>query len=284
MEGRTLTVVPGMTVYVPHEAWHGLRNTGTGILQLTWTSAPAGLEEFFRELSRAGSSADAATIQQIAQRHGVEFRPSAEPDLAGAAPGRGRRRRHRGGKEHRRARVLKPPLTPAVSTLASHEPPVASAPVEPQGKSSFPHPSGWGNPSDSVPAPSGRHPEQGPPAENRGPRRGATPPAPSAPTQTRRRRGRRGRGRGHRPASPVAAPAARRSPAAPKPSATPAPSRSRSRPHRRRHVKEVYMGGRWVQVSGEGPVIAPGQERPGPAGQRPPRDDDTPAGPLTVPL
>ena len=46
-------------------------------------------------------------------------------------------------------------------------------------------------------------------------------------------------------------------------------------------MKEVYMGGRWVKVSGEGPVIAPGHDAEG-RGKR--GDDDTPAGPLSVPI
>ena len=42
------------------------------------------------------------------------------------------------------------------------------------------------------------------------------------------------------------------------------------------------MGGRWVKVTGEGPVIYPGKEffRRGRRGKR--RDNDEPSGPLTV--
>ena len=53
--------------------------------------------------------------------------------------------------------------------------------------------------------------------------------------------------------------------------------------HRGR-VKEVYIDGRWVQVTGEGPVIAPGRARPGPGRKAGRDDDDSPGGPLSVAL
>ena len=56
---------------------------------------------------------------------------------------------------------------------------------------------------------------------------------------------------------PPARPQAPRSPRPPRPQVQ---GRSSSRgPARRDHAKEVYMGGRWIQVSGPGPVIAPGR-------------------------
>jgi hypothetical protein len=42
------------------------------------------------------------------------------------------------------------------------------------------------------------------------------------------------------------------------------------------------MGGRWVQVSGEGPIIAQGEHGRRPRQGR--RDEDTPGGPLSVTL
>ena len=41
------------------------------------------------------------------------------------------------------------------------------------------------------------------------------------------------------------------------------------------------MGGKWVQVSGEGPVIASGESG---GGRHRQVDDDGPGGPLSVPL
>ncbi|MDP3703272.1 MAG: cupin domain-containing protein, partial [Candidatus Omnitrophota bacterium] len=94
LEGKSMTVLPGVMLYVPRNAWHGLRNTGTGLLQFTWTSAPPGIEEFFREVSRLGASSDAAAVQAIAQRHGMEFHPSGEAATVTSAAA-GPRRRHR---------------------------------------------------------------------------------------------------------------------------------------------------------------------------------------------
>src|SRR3989338_73588 len=99
LEGTSMTVLPGVMLYVPRNAWHGLRNTGTGLLQFTWTSAPPGIEEFFREVSRLGASSDAAAVQAVAQRHGLEFHPTGETVAAteSATGQRHRRRRGRGG-------------------------------------------------------------------------------------------------------------------------------------------------------------------------------------------
>ena len=203
---RSMTVVPGMMVYVPRQAWHSLRNTGTGALQITWTAAPPGLERFFRELSGAGPAVDAATMQEIARRHGIEFRPSgASPEAAARPSGRRhhRRRRGRGG-----ARGAKPPTRSAQpAQLAPPQPPAAG-------------------------------------------------PAPSIAPPARHRRRRRGRGRGAGATPPASSSTAQPPVAAPKPST---PRSNQERPQRgrsRRRVKEVYMGGRWVRVEGEGPVIS----------------------------
>lgn len=176
---RVIVVVPGAMLYVPRGAWHGLRNTGTGTLQIAWVSAPPGLEAFFRDLSRAGASPSAQILQELAQRHRIEFRQAAD-----------------------------------------------------------------------APVPAGR-----------------------------RHRGRRGghRNRGGQRSTPPAAPAQQPSP----------PAAGRQRPPRGRHrrrVREVYMGGRWIQVEGEGPVIAPGSERSERRGPKQGGDDEPPDVRLSVPL
>lgn len=175
LEQRSMTVVPGIMLYVPRGTWHGLRNTGTGVLQITWTAAPPGIEAFFRELSRLGRAADPKAIQELGQRHGIEFSSSGQPTKTAAVasePRHGRRRRRRG---RRRGRSSPPPPAPQGQAV----PPSA------------PHPA-----PETAPAPSK-----------------ATPPAAQRPR------------------------------------------------HDGAHVKEVYMGGRWIRVVGEGPVIAPGPER-----------------------
>ena len=90
----------------------------------------------------------------------------------------------------------------------------------------------------------------------------ATPPG-GGRRHRRRHRGRRGRGStppvaGAQPAAPAAAPTA--APHSPPPAQSPAQrSRGRERGRRFGRVKEVYMGGRWVRVQGEGPVISTGE-------------------------
>ena len=205
LEGKSMTVLPGVMLYVPRNAWHGLRNTGTGLLQFTWTSAPPGIEEFFRAVSRLGPSSDAASMQAIAQRHGLEFHPTGETVAAtGPATGqRHRRRRGRGGGGRGQ------PQTQPTPTAAQPAPPVLVSPAPPQ------------------------------------------PAAAPAAGQPRRGRRPRHRGRHGRPSQPAATPGA--SSPSPKPLRPPtaAPRRQggASR-HYRGRVKEVYMDGRWVQVTG----------------------------------
>lgn len=133
-------------------------------------------------------------------------------------------------------------------------------------------------------------------------------PIPADPRRHRRHRGRRGGGRRPPPApsSTAAPPIVIAAPVGSAPAAAPRVHRDRG-PHRRRgnagprtippakapqsgqrsgrapqrprKVKEVYMGGRWIRVEGDGPVIAPRRARPDPNRNR---DDDTP--PLSVAL
>lgn len=241
LEDAGTTVVPGVMLSVPRQAWHGLRNTGTGALEFAWVAAPAGFEVFARALSRLGPAPDAAAVQELAHRHGIEYRPGGGPVQP---PPRGRRR-GRGG----RRRGTRP-------QTAAAQPP-AHAP----------------GPSPSVPS----RPVTAPAIPS-----GQTPPGASSPRRRRRRRGRGGKGGGQPPAQRAAqlsAPQTRPSPA-PR-----GPRQERSRGGRRQgrgwgRVKEVYMGGRWVRVSGEGPVIASGAEE----GRRRRGEGDEPMGPLTVPL
>lgn len=238
LEGKSMTVLPGVMLYVPRNAWHGLRNTGTGLLQFAWTSAPPGIEEFFREVSRLGASSDAAAVQAIAQRHGMEFHPSGEVAVA-AVPGTGlRHRRHRRGRGGGGRGQSQTQPTPVAAQAA---PPALASPARSQ------------------------------------------PTAAPVAGQPRRGRRPRHRGRHGRPSQPAATPGASSPPPKPLRPPTAAPRRQggASR-HYRGRVKEVYMDGRWVQVTGEGPVIAPGHE--GPRRGRSPKDEDTPSGPLSVAL
>ena len=216
LEGRVMTIVPGMMVHVPPMAWHALRNTGTGLLQLTWTSAPPGIEEFFRELSRLTSPPNATTLQDIATRHGVEFPSVGEPGGPGApslGSAHGRHRRQR-GRRRRSGSEIQPSQGQSLQRVAPPPPapakPVVSPPRRSEGdRGPRPHQAG----GSQRPRPAASSSSGAPP-----------PPVRSSP-------------RAHQK------------------------QRSAVFRHRRGYVKEAYMGGRWIRVVGEGPVIAPGHER-----------------------
>ena len=241
-----MTVVPGMMVYAPRQSWHSLRNTGTGMLEVAWLAAPPGIEEFFREYSRLGTGADAAAMQALAQRYGIEFGPGGSPAPSGAKPsGRRHRRRHRGGRGPRQG-------TTQPQQVAAGEHATTPSTVQPGAAVAAPSP--------HRPPGGGRRPHRR--------RHRSRPGGPSAAA-----------------VSDLSAPPATSSPSAPsRPQLPPKPRAVRGGgPRRRGRIKEVYMGGRWIQVSGEGPVIDPGRERPSSGRPGPRRDDDTP-GPLSVPL
>jgi len=225
--GRPATVVPGMAVWVPRQTWCEVQNTGTGALQFLWISTPPGVEQYLRELSRLGRSADAATALSVALRHGVELLPRQAAAKGQAPGGGGRRPRHRRGRHAQgQTRAGQRPLDSGpglgrealardVASDESRGRPERAKRVEgrrqwsPSGKSGAPPPA---TADSAPPAAPGPRPTEGPPS---------TP-----------------------------------SPAAPRP-----PRTAGRRAHRRR-VKEVYMGGRWVQVTGEGPVIDSGYGQP----------------------
>ena len=237
---ETMTVVPGTMAYLPREAWHGLRNTGTGVLQATWTAAPAGIEQFFRALSQLGASPDPAAVQQVAERYGIEFRPPGGGPAPQVPSGPGRRRRRRGGRGRQRQRTGQ--ALPSQSRQPSHE--TAASPS------------------------AATLPQQAAPTTTAGQR----PPGQGGRRRHRRRQGReRGAAQPPRPSGSGqgSRPEAVTTPSPPPPAAAPSPKTSRppvqrsprrERHHRSGHVKEVYMGGRWIRVVGEGPVISPGRE------------------------
>jgi len=185
VDDATKTVVPGVTISIPRGAWHSLRNTGTGVLQIVWMSAPSGMEQLFRELSQQGTMTPAA-LHAIAQRHGTEFRADHGAEAVSAppaAPPHRHRRRHRRGRR---------------GADKAERPPIVSTPAAPLA---------------AVPA--GDALQKPPPS--------LTPPRPVAARRPQHQASRR---RGAR--------------------------------HRHAHVKEVYMGGRWIKVTGEGPIISTG--------------------------
>ena len=242
LQGRSMTVVPGTLISVPRQAWQSLRNTGTGLLQLTWTATPPGTEEFFRELARLGSSPDAAKIAEAARRHGIEFSPHGQPTPPNeprTRPG-ARDVAPRGGVES---------VPRAFPSLATARDPSAGIPrPKAEGGGS----TGTGTASSGPPRRRRHHRKRG--------GRGKVSQAPPTPPQSA----------AAAPAATVSAPPQQHQPEGGGRGQRlgrggPLPSRGRGRGYgrgRRGRVKEVYMGGRWVQVAGEGPVIAQGHEGP----------------------
>jgi mannose-6-phosphate isomerase-like protein (cupin superfamily) len=257
---RVTTVVHGAVLSVPAQTWFGLRNTGNGPLQAVVVSAPAGVDQLFRELSNLGAAPDPAAVTHVAARYGVEFRQGGE---AAAPPGeRGRHRRRRGGRG--RGGRTEGARAPAPQSSEQAEPPAPPA-----------------APVVSLPAQGDQAVSQ-PAGEGRGGGR-----------RRHRRRGRRGGGTGgaaHKPSAVVPQPHGQAQTSASAPASHPHAGKSHQpktgRPKRRerqrysRHFKEVYMNGKWVQVSGEGPVIASGDQ-----GDRHHQvDEEGPGGPLSVSL
>ena len=223
LDGHSMTAVPGTMVFVPKQSWCSLRNTGTGLLQLTWVSTPGGIEEFFRELSRAGTSAELAAVKAIAERHGIELGEAA----AAPVPGHGRRhRRRRGG------------------TPGDHPAPAASPIQQPQSAADV---RPVAQPVLPLSAPSAARQAGAQPGIGRRRHRSGRRSPRGLPAQQGQA--------AVRPVVPAAAPEIKPAAASgPKP---PAPRGGRrGGPRRFGRVKEVYMGGKWVRVSGEGPVIS----------------------------
>ena len=246
LNGQSMVVLPGAMLHVPRGAWHGLRNTGNGALQIVWMSAPPGLEVFFRELSHLGASPSSQAVQELARRHRIEFRQLGEAPAHSGAPapaGQGLRR-HRGGR-HRRGREFAP-----ANASASRSAP-SSAPAAPAAEAPSPAPK-----ASSAPAGLGERTHR----RHRGGRKRTAPSQTSgAPAAT--------------------APAAGQGP---KPARSGA---GRQRPSQRRHhgrVEEVYMGGRWVQVAQGKPFIAPGSDQTKPRPPKSDQDDEPPNVSLSV--
>ncbi len=268
---RAMTVVPGATVPIPRTAWFGMRNTGTGMFQVVWSAVPGGWEQFFREWCAQGASPDPSALTAVGQRFGVEFRSEALAAPAQTPAHRG----HRGGRRRGRERggPSRPPAPGPAPAAPETMADSASLAGEPDALSAVEQPLEAGS-SQPPAAPAG-------------------PPRPAQPSHRRRgRRRQRGNVPGRAPAQGTSAvgPAAPPSSTghAPAPSSPTPPSTERGRggggrgqrSRRRGRVREVYMGGRWIKVTGDGPVIDFGRERP----RKGEGDEDGPTGPLSVPL
>jgi mannose-6-phosphate isomerase-like protein (cupin superfamily) len=85
IEDHEVELIPGTTLYVPRQVWHGITNTGVEPLRFTWTVCPPGLENFFRELGQPvvkgelggappPGPPDLDALVKIAERHGMRMK------------------------------------------------------------------------------------------------------------------------------------------------------------------------------------------------------------------
>jgi mannose-6-phosphate isomerase-like protein (cupin superfamily) len=74
---------PGDLVFKPRNQWHTFWNAGDEPCRILEIIAPAGFEQFFRELSDMGgaTNADPETLLQLSERYGLEMQPESVPGL-----------------------------------------------------------------------------------------------------------------------------------------------------------------------------------------------------------
>src|SRR6476469_2563024 len=74
---------PGDLVVKPRDQWHTFWNAGDEPWRILEIIAPAGFEEFFRELDGLGGAlnADPAAMAALNERYGLEMQPESVPGL-----------------------------------------------------------------------------------------------------------------------------------------------------------------------------------------------------------
>jgi len=74
---------PGDLVHKPRNQWHTFWNAGDEPCRILEIIAPAGFEDFFRELDGLGGAlkVDPEALAQLNERYGLEMRPESVPEL-----------------------------------------------------------------------------------------------------------------------------------------------------------------------------------------------------------
>ena len=74
---------PGDLVFKPRNQWHTFWNAGDEPCRILEIIAPAGFEDFFRELDGLGGAiaADPEELARLNARYGLEMRPETVPEL-----------------------------------------------------------------------------------------------------------------------------------------------------------------------------------------------------------
>jgi gentisate 1,2-dioxygenase len=75
---------PGDLVFKPRNQWHTFWNAGDEPCRILEIIAPAGFENFFRELSDMGGAmkADPDELTALGDRYGLTLKPETVPELA----------------------------------------------------------------------------------------------------------------------------------------------------------------------------------------------------------
>jgi mannose-6-phosphate isomerase-like protein (cupin superfamily) len=74
---------PGDLVFKPRDQWHTFWNAGDEPCRILEIIAPAGFEQYFRELvdTLAGGPLDPAVVGELGARYGLEAQPESIPEL-----------------------------------------------------------------------------------------------------------------------------------------------------------------------------------------------------------
>ena len=81
--GDVVVAEPGDLVFKPRDEWHTFWNAGDEPCRILEIIAPAGFEDFFRELDDLGGALNAPPEQLAAlnERYGLEMQPDSVPGL-----------------------------------------------------------------------------------------------------------------------------------------------------------------------------------------------------------
>jgi Cupin domain len=80
---EVLEAGPGDLVHKPRNQWHTFWNAGDEPCRILEIIAPAGFEDFFRELDGLGGAiqADPEALAALNERYGLEMQPDTVPGL-----------------------------------------------------------------------------------------------------------------------------------------------------------------------------------------------------------
>jgi mannose-6-phosphate isomerase-like protein (cupin superfamily) len=80
---QVLEAGPGTLVFKPRSQWHTFWNAGDQPCRILEIIAPAGFEDYFKELAAMGGAlnADPAALGELCQRYALEMQPESIPGL-----------------------------------------------------------------------------------------------------------------------------------------------------------------------------------------------------------